>query len=58
MTRQTYPDDYFTNRKPKEQPTDHQYFETREDARRYANSVGKIPKDAGKGSPKERRWYV
>ena len=39
----------------------HEYFETREDARTYCASVGKVQKDIQRNTPgcvKERRWYV
>ena len=34
------------------------YFPTREEARLYAEATGGYIKDAGKGSPKGRRWFV
>ena len=39
----------------------YQYFETREEARTYCASVGRIQKDIQRNTPgcvKERRWYV
>ncbi len=39
----------------------HEYFETREDARRHCATVGKVQKDIQRNTPgcvKERRWFV
>lgn len=63
MINRTYPDDYFSNRKPKAswKPAENtEYFETREEARFYCRNEGidqtKIIND--KGAPKGKQWSV